>query len=103
MRYASQARPIIASKVVSAAMIAISLVTASVSLASGFAQKVALRSPAPAIDMMIIGARISANKYNKITYEAAAKDECVLCFHRELMKTNSRNNIQKAAQPYPAD
>ena len=103
MRYPSKTGPMTAPIVICAAIIIISLITASVSFASSSSRKNALRPAGAEIDMIVTGARISANKSGNSSFEAAVKGECALCFHRELMKINSQNNIKKASQPYPAD
>jgi hypothetical protein len=103
MRNLRQTRQIMALPVVLAAIIATLLATTSVSLASGSAEKYTLRLTAPAIDMIITGSRIPTIELGNLPYGAGAKDECLLCFHRDLMKRNSENNIKKAFQPFPAD
>ena len=54
----------------------------------------------PAIDMIVTGSNKSSVKVNN---PSAGKNECGLCYHRDIIKKGDDNNLQKPAQAYPGN
>ncbi len=53
-----------------------------------------------AIDMIVTGSNKSSVKVNN---PSVGKNECGLCYHRDVIKKRENSNSQKPAQAYPGN
>ncbi|MCF6322302.1 MAG: hypothetical protein L3J32_11125 [Rhizobiaceae bacterium] len=78
-------------------------ITASAGLASDHNAKPKLQAHGQSIDMFITGANKKPLRPDNLTPYAANKSECVLCYHRQMLKKFESSGSLGATQPFPGD
>lgn len=79
------------------------VLSCSTVLASSHTSNSQARAQNPGIDMVITGANKGSLKLENLPPETLNKDDCPLCYHREIMKQNKTRGIGENSQPFPGE
>jgi len=98
MRNYKLTKPILAS-----AIFAMTTIATSAGLASDHNIKQKYQAYDRSIDMFITGANKKPRRAGSTTPYVANKSECVLCYHREMLKKYENSGSLAPSQPFPGD
>ena len=79
------------------------VLSCSTVLASSHSNDGHARTQKTGIDMVITGANKGSLKLENLPPETLNKDDCPLCYHRDLMKQNRTRGIGENSQPFPGE
>ena len=93
-------KSVFATSAIAATIVAAITFNVSDSQASSHKSSVRAHPTNPAIDMIVTGSNKNSVKVDNPVID---KDECGLCYHRDIINKRDDSNAQKPAQAYPGN
>jgi len=76
---------------------------ASASFATTHVTTKSVGEQVPTLDMLITGANKVPQKPGNLAPAIISRGDCVLCYHREMLKLRKDNVADELPQPFPGD